>query len=61
MLGIRHVMLQVVIPAWYSDDISQEVEQLSMQVEHLVPADLNSDRISEARLLISKGAAKHVH
>ncbi len=47
------LLLQVVIPAWYSDDLSQEMQELSAQAEKLVPAIVNSSS-NHHRLSVSR-------
>ncbi len=54
-----HAVLQVVIPAWYSEDLSQEMQELSLQADKLVPALLGSRSNSTSQLLVSKGEHDH--
>ena len=51
--------MQIVIPAWYSEDLSQEMQQLSLQADKLVPVLLSPRSIGTSQLLVSKG--KHDH
>ena len=53
-------MLQVVIPAWYSVDLSQEVLQLSLQAEQFVPAVIGDNLAIQGQLKVSKGAQHHL-
>lgn len=51
--------MQIVIPAWYSEDLSQEMQELSLQADKLVPVLLSPRSIGTSQLLVSKG--KHDH
>ncbi|KAL0053451.1 hypothetical protein WJX82_005899 [Trebouxia sp. C0006] len=46
---------EVVIPAWYSEDLSQEMQELSLQADKLVPALIGPRSKSTSQLLMSKG------
>ena len=47
--------MQISIPAWYSDDLSQEVQQMSLQADELVPLDLDASTDMHFQLKINKG------
>ena len=49
------VVLQISIPAWYSDDLSQEVQQMSLQADQLVPVVIDAGMEMQFQLKISKG------
>ncbi|DBA85687.1 hypothetical protein WJX77_011063 [Trebouxia sp. C0004] len=46
---------KIVIPAWYSQDLSQEMHELSLQADKLVPALLGPRSNTIHQLLVSKG------
>ena len=54
-----HAVGQVVIPAWYSEDLSQEMQELSLQADKLVPALLGPRSNRTSQLLVSKGEHQH--
>lgn len=54
-----HAVLQVVIPAWYSEDLSQEMQELALQADKLVPALIGSRSNCSSQLLVSKGEHHH--
>jgi len=58
-ITVMHAVLQIVIPAWYSEDLSQEIQALSLQSDKLVPALLGPKGNSTSQLLVSKGRHHH--
>ncbi len=60
IIVVVHAALQVVIPAWYSEDLSQEMQELSLQADKLVPALLGPRSNSTCQLLVSKGEHHHL-
>lgn len=51
----EHVVLQVVIPAWYSEDLTQEMQDLACEADKLVPALIGTTDTSFAQLSLSRG------
>lgn len=58
-ITVMHAVLQIVIPAWYSEDLSQEMQELSLQADKLVPALIGPRSNSTSQLLVSKGEHHH--
>lgn len=49
------VVLQVVIPAWYSEDLTQEMQDLACEADKLVPALIGARDTNVAQLSLSRG------
>ena len=48
-------VLQVVIPAWYSEDLTQEMQDLACEADKLVPALIGARDTNVAQLSLSRG------